>query len=56
MLFRSDQLKDEIRASFYESFEKEKNEEISERLVKEISDQIEECLTNMAIVVEIPLG
>ena len=51
-----DQLKDEIRASFYESFEKEKNEEISERLVREISDQIEECLTNMARVVEIPLG
>ncbi len=46
---------DEVRAGFYESLEKDKNEEISERLVKEISDQIEDCLTKMARVVEIPL-
>ena len=46
---------DEVRASFYESLEKDKNEEISERLVREISEQIEECLTKMARVVEIPL-
>ena len=46
----------EVKANFHKSLEKEKNEEISERLVREISDQIEECLTNMARVVEIPLG
>ena len=46
---------DEVRANFYESLEKDKNEEISERLVREISEQIEECLTKMARVVEIPL-
>ncbi|HAE45710.1 MAG TPA: hypothetical protein DCG37_08990 [Lachnospiraceae bacterium] len=46
---------DEVRAGFYESLEKDKNDEISERLVGEISDQIEDCLTKMARVVEIPL-
>ncbi|MDO4805539.1 MAG: Hsp70 family protein [Lachnospiraceae bacterium] len=46
---------DEVRASFYESLEKDKNEEISERLAGDISRQIEECLTKMARVVEIPL-
>ena len=34
----------------------EKNEEITERMVNEISSQIELCLTKMAEVVEIPLG
>jgi hypothetical protein len=45
-----------IKNSFYESLEKEKNEEISERLIDDIANQIEECLTKMAEVVEIPLG
>ena len=40
----------------YEHLEKEKNEEITERMVNEISSQIELCLTKMAEVVEIPLG
>lgn len=51
-----EEITDDVRASFYETFEKEKNEQISGRMVEEISSQIEECLTKMAKVVEIPLG
>ncbi len=47
---------EEVKANFYASLEKEKNEEITNRLVDEISAQIEECLKKMAQVVEIPLG
>ena len=50
------EITDDVRANFYESLEKEKNAEISDRLVDEISQQIEDCLTKMAKVVEIPLG
>ena len=32
------------------------NEEITEHLITDISQQIERCLTKMAEVVEIPLG
>ena len=46
----------EVKTNFYESLEKEKNEEITTRLAGEISAQIEECLKKMAQVVEIPLG
>ncbi len=46
----------EVRSRLYQNLEKEKNEEITERIVKEISEQIEVCLTRMAEVVEIPLG
>ena len=46
----------EVKASFFESLEKEKNTEITGRLTEEISEQIEQCLTRMAEVVEIPLG
>ena len=46
----------EVKANFYESLEKDKNEEITSRLANEISAQIEECLKKMAQVVEIPLG
>ncbi len=45
-----------IKKNFYESLEKEKNEEITARMVDEISTQIERCLTKMAEIVEIPLG
>ena len=45
-----------IKSGFYKNLEGEKNEEITERLVEEISVQIEQCLTKMAEVVEIPLG
>ena len=53
---RVEKLTDDVRDSFYESLEKEKNEEISDRMVQEISSQIEDCLSNMAKIVEIPLG
>ena len=45
-----------VRKDLLKSLEEEKNEEITERMVGEISLQIEECLTRMAAVVEIPLG
>ncbi len=45
-----------VKARFYENLEKNRNEEITARLVDEISAQIENCLTRMAEVVEIPLG
>ena len=45
-----------IKSSFHENLEKEKNEEITAKLVDDIATQIEECLTKMAEVVEIPLG
>ena len=53
---RMEKISDEVRSSFYRSLEKDKNDEITRRLVSEISDQIEQCLTRMAEVVEIPLG
>lgn len=46
----------EVEANFHKSLENEKTEEISSRLVGEISGQIEQCLSRMAEVVEIPLG
>ena len=45
-----------IADNFLESLEKEKNTEITARLTEEISGQIEQCLTKMAEIVEIPLG
>ena len=53
---RMGRISERIRADFYENLEKEKNEQISERMVADISGQIEECLIKMAKVVEIPLG
>ena len=47
---------EQVKDNLYETLEKEKNEEITDRLVGEISAQIEECLSKMAKVVEIPLG
>lgn len=46
----------EVRRKFYKSLEKDKNTEITGRLTREISDQIEQCLSRMAQIVEIPLG
>ena len=46
----------EVRSDFMKRLEKDKNEEITERMVHDISDQIEACLMKMAEVVEIPLG
>ncbi len=53
---RLESIRDEICANFYRSLEEEKNEEITGRMVGEISSQIELCLTKMAEVVEVPLG
>ena len=53
---RIEKISDEVKSTFYKTLEKDKNEEITERLVNEISEQIEQCLTRMAEVVEIPLG
>ena len=53
---RADRISSEVRENLYQKLEKEKNEEITARLVREISEQIEHCLTRMAEVVEIPLG
>ena len=53
---RLDTISKQVKENLYEKLEQEKNEEISARLVKEISSQIETCLTKMAEIVEIPLG
>ena len=53
---RMERISDEVKRSFYKSLENDKNEEITGRLVDEISQQIEQCLMRMAEVVEIPLG
>ena len=45
-----------VKETFYESLNKEKNDEITARMVDEISAQIEHTLVKMAEVVEIPLG
>ena len=52
---RLEKLAEEVKANFYSSLETEKNAEITERMVAEISDQIEQCLSRMAEIVEIPL-
>ena len=51
-----DDISRDVRENFLSSLEEVKNEEISNRMVEEITGQIEECLTKMAKVVEIPLG
>lgn len=53
---RIQRISSEVKAKFLDSLEKDKGMEISERLVNEISAQIEDCLIKMAEVVEIPLG
>ena len=53
---RMGNISSQIRENFYQNLEQEKNEEITERMVTEISQQIELCLTKMAEVVEVPLG
>ena len=53
---RIQHMSDEVKANFYSSLETEKNEEITARMVSQISQQIEQYLTRMAEIVEIPLG
>ena len=52
---RLERMGDEIRTAFLRSLENEKNSEITGRLTREISEQIEQCLSRMAEIVEIPL-
>ncbi len=53
---RVDRISGDVKASLFEKLEQEKSEDITEKLVDDISNQIERCLTKMAEVVEIPLG
>ena len=52
---RINRIAGEVKESFYQNLENEKSAEITRRLAAEISDQIEQCLTKMAEIVEIPL-
>ena len=52
---RIERMTEEVKNSFYSSLENEKNAEITSRLASEITQQIEQCLTKMAEIVEIPL-
>ena len=52
---RIEKLTEEVKSSFYANLENEKNAEITARMASEISEQIEQCLSKMAEVVEIPL-
>lgn len=53
---RADRISGEVKASLYAKLEQEKSEDITKKLVADISSQIEMYLTKMAEVVEIPLG
>ena len=53
---RTESISADIKESFYQTLDKEKSDEIRERMVSEISGQIETTLIHMAEVVEIPLG
>ena len=52
---RVGKLTEEVRENFYRDLEENKNAEISEKLARDISEQIGECLAKMAEIVEIPL-
>ena len=53
---RMGKISGEVKKTCFETLEKDKSEEVSRRMISEISTQIEECLMRMAEVVEIPLG
>ena len=53
---RLDSISSQVRAGFYDTLEKEKDEEISTNLINEISEQIELCLKKMAEIVEVPIS
>ena len=53
---RMESVSRDVKENFYESLEKEKSDEITQRMVEDISGQIEHTLVKMAEVVEIPLG
>jgi cell division ATPase FtsA len=47
---------EDVKDDFFSNLDSGKTEAITDRMVSEISDQIERCLIKMAEVVEIPLG
>ena len=49
-------IKERVKQAFYENLQTEQGDKIRERLIKDISGEIEQCLTKMADVAEIPLG
>ena len=53
---RMEKISGEVKKTCFETMEKDKSEEVTSRMIGEISVQIEECLMRMAEVVEIPLG
>ena len=53
---RIEKISFKVKDSFFENLENEKNDEITTRMVSQISEQIEQFLTKMAEIVEIPLG
>lgn len=53
---RADRISGEVKDSLYAKLEQEKSEDITSKLVEDISSQIEMYLIKMAEVVEIPLG
>ena len=53
---RADRISKEVKSSLYSKLEQEKREDITQKLVEDISNQIEMCLTKMAEVVEIPIS
>ena len=53
---RLERISEQVRDQFMESLSEERNEEISARMITDISGQIEDCLVRMAQIVEIPLG
>ena len=53
---RLEKISDQVRDQFMDSLTGEHGEEISDRMVSDISGQIEDCLVRMAQIVEIPLG
>ena len=53
---RVEQIRDSVQQNFYQNLREKQASEISERMAADISAQIENCLTKMAEVVEIPLG
>ena len=53
---RMEKISGEVKKTCFETMEKDKSEEVTRRMIGEISVQIEDCLMRMAEVVEIPLG
>ncbi len=53
---RIDVISGSVKGQMLKMLEEDRNDEITERMIEELSQQIEQCLVKMAKVVEIPLG